>query len=130
MRRLWCRACTWLLVILAVWSEGQAATLPFQITGLSCANGLAVVRWSGPTNLLYQIQHRTNLTAAWQNLGATTDGFAATNSLSGPCGFFRVMALTNSGATADLSVVLNSPVDGSTVSNTVTLVASATGASR
>src|SRR5688572_22758124 len=108
MRRLWCRACAELsvLVSLAVWSEGQAATLPFQITGLSFTNSLAVLRWSGPTNILYQVQHTTNLSAAWQNLGTTTDGFAATNSLSGSCGFFRVMG-TNSGGTLALSVALN-----------------------
>jgi len=66
----------------------QSATQP-RLISVTPGNGKVVVRWEGGTSL-YQLQGRTNLTAAWEDVGAPTDDTSYTNVLTQPMMFYQV----------------------------------------
>src|SRR5262249_15708878 len=62
---------------------------------LTVNGNTAVLRWTGTAGVLYQAEGVNRLGDAWQAIGSPTTGFAATNVLTGPAQFFRVVIYTN-----------------------------------
>src|SRR5258708_5903555 len=80
----------------AALAQSPNITTPFQITGVRVLNGNSIVTWQGG-GASNQLQHATSLSGPWQSLGRPSIASSATNPLSGPLCFFRIMAIGSPG---------------------------------
>ena len=65
------------------------------VQSVSVSNKLVTMKWNVPTNFIYRVQFKTNLTdAVWTDLTAdilaTNSPVTVTNSVSGPQKFYRL----------------------------------------
>ncbi len=71
-----------------------AAPVGFQFTSIKKQGGNIVLTWTGggSTN---QLQSKSDVMGAWSNVGAPTTASSATNPITGPIAFYRLVIATN-----------------------------------
>jgi hypothetical protein len=73
--------------------EWQVFDVPQPSLTLNVSNPIAILHWTGLTNVTYTVQRSTNLLSAWSTIGwnpAAQTNLASTNWLIGPLQFYRL----------------------------------------